>query len=172
MEQLRQEKLEIDQQLRAIQGSSMGSMQNFPVSRRSDRPYSNENDSMNRSNRGGSRGRGRGRGGGRDGGGNRRFHPGNNIQHDHMDNNDQMTNINSTYTNINEQKKMNSRGGGGGGGRGRGGGGMGSNNSNSIGGGNNNGRERNGNGERSDIDRHNDRRPPRPSSASTSSTPK
>lgn len=163
---MRQEKLEIDQQLRAIQGSSMGSMQNFPVSRRSERPYSNDNDSVNRSNRGGSRGRGRGRGG------NRRFHPGNNIQHDHMDNNEQPTNISATYTNINEQKKMNSRGGGGG--RGRGG------NSNdtrggSRGGGVGDGRDRNGNGrggDRSDLERHNDRRPPRPSSASTSSTPK
>jgi fragile X mental retardation protein len=51
---LRQEKQEIDQQLRAIQGSGMGSMQNFPMSRRSDRAYSNDYDS--RSNRGSSRG--------------------------------------------------------------------------------------------------------------------
>jgi fragile X mental retardation protein len=54
VEQLRQEKQEIDQQLRAIQGTSMGSMQNFPMSRRSDRGYSNDYDS--RSNRGSSRG--------------------------------------------------------------------------------------------------------------------
>ncbi|CAO1420517.1 unnamed protein product [Diamesa serratosioi] len=72
VEQLRQEKLEIDQQLRAIQGSNMGSMQNFPINRRTDRAYSNDNDSRG-SNRGGRGGRGgnggsggssRGRGGG------------------------------------------------------------------------------------------------------------
>lgn len=51
---MRQEKQDIDQQLRAIQGSGMGSMQNFPMSRRSDRAYSNDYDS--RSNRGSSRG--------------------------------------------------------------------------------------------------------------------
>lgn len=67
MEQLRQEKLEIDQQLRAIQGSNMGSMQNFPMSRRSDRGYSND-DAGNRSTRG-SRGRGRGGSGSNVGGG-------------------------------------------------------------------------------------------------------
>lgn len=66
VEQLRQEKLEIDQQLRAIQGSNMGSMQNFPMNRRSDRAYSNDNDSRG-SNRGGRGGRG---GGGRGGNGN------------------------------------------------------------------------------------------------------
>ncbi|KAL7022645.1 hypothetical protein ACKWTF_012327 [Chironomus riparius] len=59
VEQLRQEKQEIDQQLRAIQGSNMGSMQSFPTSRRSDRAYSTEYDSS-RSNRGSNRG---GRGG-------------------------------------------------------------------------------------------------------------
>jgi len=37
VEALRQEKLEIDQQLRSIQGSTMGSMQNFPIQRRNDR---------------------------------------------------------------------------------------------------------------------------------------
>lgn len=51
---MRQEKQDIDQQLRAIQGSGMGSMQSFPMSRRSDRAYSNDYDS--RSNRGSSRG--------------------------------------------------------------------------------------------------------------------
>jgi fragile X mental retardation protein len=50
---LRQEKQEIDQQLRAIQGTNMGSMQSFP-SRRSDRAYSTDYDS--RSNRGVGRG--------------------------------------------------------------------------------------------------------------------
>ncbi|XP_055588443.1 fragile X messenger ribonucleoprotein 1 homolog isoform X2 [Uranotaenia lowii] len=63
LEQLRQEKLEIDQQLRAIQGSSMGSMQSFTSNRnRSDRAYSSDIDGGNRSGRGGMRGRG-GRGG-------------------------------------------------------------------------------------------------------------
>jgi len=42
VEQLRQEKLEIDQQLRAIQESSMGSTQSFPVTRRSERGYSRD----------------------------------------------------------------------------------------------------------------------------------
>ena len=59
VEQLRQEKQEIDQQLRAIQGSNMGSMQSFPTSRRSDRAYSTEYDSS-RSNRGSSSRGGRG----------------------------------------------------------------------------------------------------------------
>lgn len=59
VEQLRQEKLEIDQQLRAIQESSMGSVQNFPVTRRTDRGYSSDIESV-RSGRGGRRG---GRGG-------------------------------------------------------------------------------------------------------------
>lgn len=88
---LRQEKLEIDQQLRAIQGNtSMSSMPNFTVQRRSDRGYSSDVDTM-RSNRGsvactshqgnssntsgsGMRGRGtRGRPN------NPRFHPGKNL---------------------------------------------------------------------------------------------
>lgn len=94
---LRQEKLEIDQQLRAIQGTSMNTMQNFTVQRRSDRGYSSDIDTM-RSNRGGS-GAGnsmgpgnagssgisnatggslRGRGG-RGRANNPRFHPGNNL---------------------------------------------------------------------------------------------
>ncbi|KAL9695738.1 hypothetical protein quinque_015023 [Culex quinquefasciatus] len=46
VEQLRQEKLEIDQQLRAIQGATMGSMQNFSMNRRGDhhrdRAYSSD----------------------------------------------------------------------------------------------------------------------------------
>lgn len=37
VEQLRQEKLEIDAQLRSIHGVNMGSMQNFPIQRRNDR---------------------------------------------------------------------------------------------------------------------------------------
>jgi fragile X mental retardation protein len=63
VEQLRQEKLEIDQQLRAIQGSTMGSMQNFPMSRRSERAYSSEIEGSSRGGRG-MRGRGRGSAGG------------------------------------------------------------------------------------------------------------
>lgn len=130
----------------------MGSMQNFPVSRRSDRPYSSDVDTINRSGRGGPRGRGRGRG-------NPRYHPGNNIHND----NEQINFINI------DQKKMSQRGGGGRGNggrtpRGAGGGGIGG-----IGG--SSGNSNNG-GIRNDIDRHNDRRPPRPASASTSSTPK
>jgi fragile X mental retardation protein len=54
VEQLRQEKQEIDQQLRAIQGSNM-SMQSFSTTRRSDRAYSTDYDSS-RSNRGSMRG--------------------------------------------------------------------------------------------------------------------
>jgi len=37
VEALRQEKLEIDQQIRSIHGSTLGSMQNFPIQRRNDR---------------------------------------------------------------------------------------------------------------------------------------
>lgn len=89
---MRQEKLEIDQQLRAIHGgNNMGSMQSFPVQRRSDRGYSSDIDSI-RSNRGGAAGqsnqagglRGRGGRGGRNS--NPRFHPGNNI-HNNNDSN-------------------------------------------------------------------------------------
>lgn len=73
VEQLRQKKQEIDQELRAFQESSMGSVQNFPTSRRSDRGYSSDIESV-RSGRGGPRGRGRGRGGGSNtGGGNRGY---------------------------------------------------------------------------------------------------
>lgn len=53
VELLRQEKLEIDQQLRAIQGnSSMSSMPNFTVQRRSDRGYSSDVDTMRPNARG------------------------------------------------------------------------------------------------------------------------
>lgn len=108
MELLRQEKQEIDQQLRAIQGNtSMSSMQNFTVQRRSDRGYSSDVtvDTM-RPNRGSGAGTshqanntsntsggGSGSGGGGSGGGaggmrgrgargrtnNSRYHPGNNL---------------------------------------------------------------------------------------------
>ncbi|XP_030239356.1 synaptic functional regulator FMR1 isoform X2 [Drosophila navojoa] len=76
VEQLRQEKLEIDQQLRAIQESSMGSTQSFAVSRRSERGYSSDIESV-RSIRGGGGGGQRGRLRGRGGGGNnmnQRYH--------------------------------------------------------------------------------------------------
>ncbi|KAF2898010.1 hypothetical protein ILUMI_08164 [Ignelater luminosus] len=65
VEQLRQEKLEIDQQLRNIHGSTLGSMQSLSMSRRNDRGYSSDLDGGSRGGRGGSmRGRGgRGRGG-------------------------------------------------------------------------------------------------------------
>ncbi|XP_063243780.1 fragile X messenger ribonucleoprotein 1 homolog isoform X9 [Bacillus rossius redtenbacheri] len=64
VEALRQEKLEIDQQLRSIHGSTMGSMQNFPIQRRNDRGYNSDMDGGSSRGRGGPmRGRGRGRGG-------------------------------------------------------------------------------------------------------------
>ncbi|KAL0274732.1 UNVERIFIED_CONTAM: hypothetical protein PYX00_002789 [Menopon gallinae] len=66
VEALRQEKLEIDQQLRSIHGNNMGSMQNFPIQRRNDRGYNSDMDSSSSRGRGGPmRGRGpnRGRGG-------------------------------------------------------------------------------------------------------------
>ncbi|XP_049785210.1 LOW QUALITY PROTEIN: synaptic functional regulator FMR1 [Schistocerca cancellata] len=65
VEALRQEKLEIDQQLRSIHGTTMGSMQNFPIQRRNDRGYNSDMDGGSSRGRGGpARGRGRGRGGG------------------------------------------------------------------------------------------------------------
>ncbi|KAK4881030.1 hypothetical protein RN001_004349 [Aquatica leii] len=66
VEQLRQEKLEIDQQLRSIHGNTLGSMQSLSMSRRNDRGYNSDMDGSSRGGRGGSiRGRGgRGRGGG------------------------------------------------------------------------------------------------------------
>lgn len=64
VEQLRQEKLEIDQQLRSIHGNTLGSMQSLSMSRRNDRGYNSDMDGNSRGGRGGSmRGRGRGRGG-------------------------------------------------------------------------------------------------------------
>ncbi|CAH1183969.1 unnamed protein product [Phaedon cochleariae] len=66
VEQLRQEKLEIDQQLRSIHGSALGSMQSLSMNRRNDRGYHSDMDGGNRSGRGSSMrgrgGRGRGRG--------------------------------------------------------------------------------------------------------------
>lgn len=63
VEKLRQEKLEIDQQLRSIQGNAIGSMQSISMSRRNDRGYNSDMDSGNRGRGGSMRGRGRGRGG-------------------------------------------------------------------------------------------------------------
>lgn len=64
VEQLRQEKLEIDQQLRTMHGvNSMGSLQNFPLPRRNDRGYSSDVDANRGRGMGPPRGRG-GRGGG------------------------------------------------------------------------------------------------------------
>ncbi|XP_023713646.1 synaptic functional regulator FMR1 isoform X5 [Cryptotermes secundus] len=79
VEALRQEKLEIDQQIRSIHGSTMGSMQNFPIQRRNDRGYNSDMDGGSSRGRGGPmRGRGRGRGGpGRHG--DARFNAGNTI---------------------------------------------------------------------------------------------
>lgn len=60
VEQLRQEKQEIDQQLRAIhQTGNVSSMQSFTSSRRNERGYSSDLDTNRRGNS-----RGRGRGGG------------------------------------------------------------------------------------------------------------
>lgn len=89
VEQLRQEKQEIDQQLRAVQETGLGSMQSFPVARRENHRggggngsgadgggggnrlaggYGNDMD-MRSNQRGPSRGRGRGGRGGGGGGG-------------------------------------------------------------------------------------------------------
>lgn len=84
VEQLRQEKLEIDQQLRNIHGSSLGSMQSLSMGRRNDRGYSSDMDGGgSRSGRGGSmRGRG-GRGRGR---GNDRYNSGSSTFSDYVNN--------------------------------------------------------------------------------------
>lgn len=114
VEQLRQEKLDIDLQVRAIQGTQMGSMQNFPVQRRSDRGYSSDMESM-RPSRGGPRGRGRGGRGGDRRDGNGRFHPGNNL---HNSNGNEPNSYNNVSSNDPPSKaKFSSRGRGGNGGR-------------------------------------------------------
>lgn len=110
VEQLRQEKLDIDLQVRAIQGTQMGSMQNFPVQRRSDRGYSSDMESM-RPSRGGPRGRGRGGRGGDRRDGNGRFHPGNNL---HNSNGNDPNSYNNVSNNDPPSKSNSSRGGNGG----------------------------------------------------------
>lgn len=113
VEQLRQEKLDIDLQVRAIQGTQMGSMQNFPVQRRSDRGYSSDMESM-RPSRGGPRGRGRGGRGGDRRDGNGRFHPGNNL---HNSNGNDPNSYNNVSNDPPSKAKFSSRGRGGNGGR-------------------------------------------------------
>ncbi|XP_016996850.2 fragile X messenger ribonucleoprotein 1 homolog isoform X2 [Drosophila takahashii] len=135
VEQLRQEKLEIDQQLRAIQESSMGSTQSFPVTRRSERGYSSDIESVRsmRGGGGGQRGRGRGRGGGGPGGGNglnQRYHNNRrdeddyNSRGDHQQRDQQQRGYNDRGSGDNTG---NYRGGGGGGGGAGGPGGAGNN---------------------------------------------
>ncbi|EEB16847.1 conserved hypothetical protein [Pediculus humanus corporis] len=81
VEALRQEKQDIDQQLRSIHGTNMGSVQNFPIQRRNDRGYNSDMDSGSGRGRGGQmRGRGPSRGRGGPGGrhsGESRFNSGN-----------------------------------------------------------------------------------------------
>ncbi|XP_065223155.1 fragile X messenger ribonucleoprotein 1 homolog isoform X2 [Planococcus citri] len=80
VEKLRQEKVEIDQQLRSMHGTSMGSMQTFPTQRRNDRGYNSDMESSQGGGRGrGGSMRGRGRGGGR-GNRNERFNQGSRHQ--------------------------------------------------------------------------------------------
>lgn len=135
VEQLRQEKLEIDQQLRAIQGATMGSMQNFSMNRRDrdHRAYSSDVDggggggpggSGGRSGRGGMRG---GRGGGRGGGGrgsNPRYtaRRDNNIgEEEYTPRGNRSDRGDHSSSHQRDQRSNYSEGGGGGGGGGRGG---------------------------------------------------
>ncbi|XP_017035847.1 fragile X messenger ribonucleoprotein 1 homolog isoform X1 [Drosophila kikkawai] len=125
VEQLRQEKLEIDQQLRAIQESSMGSTQTFPVTRRSERGYSSDIESVRsmRGGGGGQRGRGRGRGGGGPGGGNglnQRYHNNRRDEDDYNSRGDhqrdqQQRGYNDRGSGGGDHNTGNYRGGGGGG---------------------------------------------------------
>ncbi|XP_036674096.2 fragile X messenger ribonucleoprotein 1 homolog isoform X1 [Drosophila suzukii] len=120
VEQLRQEKLEIDQQLRAIQESSMGSTQSFPVTRRSERGYSSDIESVRsmRGGGGGQRGRGRGRGGGGPGGGNglnQRYHNNRRDEDDYNSRGDHQRDQQRGYNDRgNGDNTGNYRGGGGG----------------------------------------------------------
>lgn len=118
----------------------MGSMQNFPVQRRSDRGYSSDMESM-RPSRGGPRGRGRGGRGGDRRDGNGRFHPGNNLHN--SNGNDPNSYNNSVPNDPPSKSKFSSRGGGSGSGGGNG----------SAGGGGNVGRLTRGNGSSNDSRR-------------------
>ncbi|XP_032307191.1 synaptic functional regulator FMR1 isoform X1 [Drosophila ananassae] len=133
VEQLRQEKMEIDQQLRAIQESSMGSTQSFPVTRRSERGYSSDIESVRSMRGGGGRGGGRGgrgRGGGGPGGGNglnQRYHNNRrddddyNSRGDHQRDQQQRGYNNDRGSGDNNTTGSNYRGGGGAGNNRRGG---------------------------------------------------
>lgn len=103
MEQLRQEKLEIDQQLRSIHGTTLGSMQSLQLGRRNDRGYNSDMDGGGRAGRGGSMrggrgGRGRGGGGGPGGRQNDRYNSG-------TSNNSTIIN-DFNVNNINDSKKF------------------------------------------------------------------
>ncbi|XP_017849096.1 synaptic functional regulator FMR1 isoform X2 [Drosophila busckii] len=118
VEQLRQEKLEIDQQLRAIQESSMGSTQSFAVSRRNERGYSSDIESVRSIRGGGAGGNQRGRGRGRGGGGNNmnpRYH---NNRRDEDDYNSRGDHQRERYNNDRGNNGPPNSGGGGGGGGG------------------------------------------------------
>ncbi|XP_017874577.1 PREDICTED: synaptic functional regulator FMR1 isoform X2 [Drosophila arizonae] len=126
VEQLRQEKLEIDQQLRAIQESSMGSTQSFAVSRRSERGYSSDIESV-RSIRGGGGGggqRGGGRVRGRGGGGNnmnQRYHNNRREDDDYNSRGDHQRDQRYNDRNSGGPPNAGNNGGAGGGGGGSGG---------------------------------------------------
>ncbi|RZC32169.1 fragile X mental retardation syndrome-related protein 1 [Asbolus verrucosus] len=96
VEQLRQEKLEIDQQLRSIHGTALGSMQSLSMGRRNDRGYNSDMDGGGRPGRGSMRGRGgRGRGGGGGGPGGRqndRYNSGSSTITDYVNNVDKRNN--------------------------------------------------------------------------------
>ncbi|XP_044761790.1 fragile X mental retardation syndrome-related protein 1 isoform X2 [Coccinella septempunctata] len=113
VEQLRQEKLEIDEQLRSIHGTNLGSMQSLPMGRRNDRGYNSDMDGGGRP-RGSMRGRGgRGRGSGY-------------RNQQQQQQNDRYNNSGSNFDYVNNVDRHNNHEGngkgGGGGGRGNGGG--------------------------------------------------
>ncbi|XP_023163597.2 synaptic functional regulator FMR1 isoform X3 [Drosophila hydei] len=117
LEQLRQEKIAIDQKLRAIQESSMGSTQSFAVSRRSERGYSSDIESV-RSIRGAGGGSQRGRGRGRGGGGNNmnRYHNNRREDDDYNSRGDHQRDQRYNDRNSGGPPNAGNNGGGGGGG--------------------------------------------------------
>ncbi|XP_049544474.1 synaptic functional regulator FMR1 isoform X2 [Anopheles darlingi] len=135
VEQLRQEKLDIDQQLRAIQGTTMNTLQNFAMNRRSDRPYHNDGDGGSRPNRGLMRNRG-GRGGR---GSNPRYNSRRGVEHDedfmHNDREQRGNNYMEVRNNRIVQRGFSEKRFGGGGGAGSGNGNTGGRNGNASGGG-------------------------------------